>query len=103
MEDDIADSSHRTAIITAVITVIGSIVVALITNWDKFADSPKPNPSPQPSPLVQSIQPVTPSRSDDDVDSVINIAGSWRDPNNPGNESRITQAGNSFQFSDCFR
>jgi len=86
-----ADSSHRTTIIVAAITVIGAIVVALITNWDKFADSPKridpppiqPSPSVppvQPSPSVQPIQPVTPSRSDDAFDSVINIAGSWRDP-----------------------
>ena len=31
--------------------------------------------------------------------SVISIAGSWRDPNFPSNRSRITQDGNSFQFS----
>jgi hypothetical protein len=31
--------------------------------------------------------------------SVISIAGSWRDPNFPGNGSRITQDGNSFRFN----
>jgi hypothetical protein len=94
-----ADSSHRTAIIAAVITVIGSIVVALITSWDKFADSPKRIDTPliQASTPAPTIQPVTPVR--DDAASVINIAGSWHDPNNPGNGSRITQEGNAFQFN----
>jgi hypothetical protein len=93
-----ADSSHRATIIAAVIGAVGAIVVALIPYWDKLADSPKHIDSPpiQPSKLAQPTIPVTPIR--DDVASVINIAGSWRDPNNPDNGSRITQAGKSFQF-----
>jgi hypothetical protein len=45
----------------------------------------------------QPTRPVTPVR--DEVAAVIDIAGSWRDPNNSANGSRITQEGNSFQFN----
>ena len=94
-----SDSSHRTAIIAAVIGVIGSIVVALISNWDKFSDSPKriDIPTIQPSTPTHPVQPITPSRND--IAAVINIAGSWRDPNSPNDGYRITQEENLFQFN----
>jgi Protein of unknown function (DUF3455) len=102
MEEDMADSSHRTTIIAAVIGVIRSIVVALVTNLDKFADSSNrmATPSiqlstPAHTSTVQTSKRVTPPR--DDVASVLSIAGSWRDPNIPGNGSCITQEGSSFQ------
>ncbi len=76
-----AGSRYNATVIAAVITVVGSIAVALIANWDKFERSPTGAP---------------PAKT---VESVIKIAGHWRDPNMPGNGSRITQVGNSFQFT----
>ena len=97
-----AESSPRTAIIAAVITVTGSITVALIANWDKFSDSPKHVSAPA-SQAPASIPASTPAQSatpsTDRVVPVINIAGVWRDPDNPANGSRITQEGNSFRVN----
>jgi hypothetical protein len=93
-----ADSSSRTTITAAVIGVIGSVLVALIANWDKFTGAPNAITTPpiQSSAPAQPVPTVPPK---DDVPSVTNIAGTWRDVNYPTNGSRIVQEGNSFQFN----
>jgi hypothetical protein len=85
------DSSSNTAITAAVIGVVGSIAVALITNWDKFSGAPRNTDAPrieqstpaqtspqpataQPPPqsvAVQPVNPVTPVR--ESVPAMINI------------------------------
>ena len=75
-----ASSRYNATIFAAVITVVGSIVVALIANWDKFR-SPTVGPPPK------------------TVESVIKIAGTWRNIAIPGNKLLITQDGNSLQFT----
>ncbi len=80
------DSSNRTTIIVAIIGVIGSIIVAIISNWDKFTDSPQFDEITYETPLKN--KPHT-----------INIAGHWHDPNRPSDVSHINQQGNLFQFN----
>lgn len=87
------ESSSRVAIVVAVIGVIGTLGAALIANWDRiFAPSPKSPPtidSPRPT---QTEQRPPAARTP-------NIGGVWRDSNYPSNGSKITQDGNSFQFT----
>ena len=94
-----AESSYRATIITAVIGLIGSVVVAVITNWDKFTGVSGHGEKAS----VQTPAPVRPANPADTPGessaSVVDISGNWRDPNNPGNGSQISQAGGSFQFN----
>jgi hypothetical protein len=88
--------TSRATIVAAIIGVIGSIAVAVITNWEKFGDRAKPAdtvPAPSPAPAPADKQDA-PSKGS----PVINIAGTWRDSANPANGSRITQNGTTFEF-----
>jgi hypothetical protein len=91
----VADS-NRSTLIVAIIGLIGTLGAAVIANWDKIAGTPD-EPAHR--------QTVAPIRGPDDPPPpqpkkprVVNIAGTWRDPNYPMNYSRITQDGETFRF-----
>lgn len=109
-----ADTNYRTAIIVAAIPVIGTIVVGLFTNWDKVFPAPTPPPAPapapspappgpapnpQPGPVVQPDPPQPQPQPQPLAARTPNIAGSWRDVDDPGVGSQIVQDGNSFKFT----
>jgi hypothetical protein len=117
-----ADSSHRVAIAVAVIGVMGTLGAALIANWDKIfprapqapvtparpasepvqprrqAEPAPPPPQPArhadaaPRPLGTPAQPVR-------ANTTPQIAGVWRDADNPNNGTKIDQHGNQLQFT----
>lgn len=101
-----SESGTNATIVAAIIGVIGSITVALISNWDKFF--PKQAVTP-PAPTitgdtgtshgatttgkieVTTIPPaIAPAR--------IDIGGTWYNPAAPANGSFIVQQNNDFQF-----
>lgn len=95
-----SDSNHSTTIIVAVIGLIGSTVVALISNWDKFSGAPKvpkavvSTPMLSVSPVINSEEVITYKKP-----SIINISGNWGEPDTPTDGYSINQEGNLFQFS----
>jgi hypothetical protein len=107
-----ADSSHRVTIAVALIGVMGTLGAAVIANWDEiFSRSPQapvppvpPAPAasapaqpyreaePAPRPVTKSTQPVRASPT-------LQVAGLWRDADNPANGTKIDQDGNRLQFT----
>src|SRR5436190_22768959 len=70
------------------ITAFISAVTAFIVAINQFKTIPhNPSPVDVDSSAAHAVQ-----------SSVVSINGGWRDVNNPGNGSLITQNGNSFQF-----
>ncbi len=98
-----AESGPNATIVATVITVIGSVAVAVISNWNKIfpkpqvspppvtavAPEPAANASPPPSGKIQVAPPVP----------IIDISGTWYNPAAPANGSRIVQQNSGFQFS----
>jgi hypothetical protein len=74
------------------LVVIGGAIAVFLLGFGLLFKPPRPSPT-----AVQPAELVTPPSNG--PTSVINIAGNWRDLNYPSNRSRVTQEGNSFQFS----
>ena len=97
-----ASTGTNATIVAAVIGVIGSVAVALITNWDKFARKPESPPTQtQPTTAIAPQPAPTPERKPVRVEPApeINIAGRWTDPANYLNGSIIAQNGNSIRIN----
>jgi hypothetical protein len=104
-----ADSSHRVTIAVAIIGVIGTLGAALIANWEKiFPRAPealvKPSPRPEePVPAVRRAdpapRPVDGANQPVRADPMPQIAGLWRDADNPNNGTKIAQDGARLQFT----
>ncbi|MCI0695269.1 hypothetical protein L0337_25085 [candidate division KSB1 bacterium] len=99
-------------IFIGVVTTVLATVILYYLGFEKSASPPNvsrdtssstPFDREKKGELTQDLEKSQPTKRGtpfrDDVASVINIAGSWHDPNNPANGSRITQEGNSFQFN----
>lgn len=112
-----SESSGKVTIIVAVISLVTSIVVALISNWDKLFPSSAPqtatmhSPGTSSEPAAQAASPVasqpttsgsaagaasTPTSSDGA--GTVSVAGQWHDPADPQLSNRIEQSGTSISF-----
>lgn len=99
-----SESSTNATIVTAIIGVIGSIAVAIISNWDKIF----PGHANNQSAAIRS--PTVDMASNGETISAngrpnppptrppINISGNWRNPTAPANGSYIVQQNENFQF-----
>lgn len=99
-----SESSTNATIITAIIGVIGSIAVAIISNWDKiFPGHPNNQSDTIESPAVEiSNNGATTSAQSRPTPQPrqrpVNISGNWRNPTAPANGSYIAQQNENFQF-----
>lgn len=98
-----AESGSNATIIATVITVIGSVAVAVISNWDKISPKPQvsapPVTSAAPQPAPNGIQLANGNSEVPPTPAVIDISGTWYNPSAPANGSRIVQQNSGFQFS----
>lgn len=99
-----SESSTNATIITAIIGVIGSVAVALISNWDKIFPGHPNNQSvttESPAVDVSNHGETTSAHSRSTpppAQTTINIRGNWHNPTGPANGSYIVQQNENFQF-----
>jgi hypothetical protein len=97
-----AESNHNPTIIAAVIGVIGSICVAIISNWDKLTGHQTSavlpigqQVAPPVYPPIDKEKPVAAAQA-----PVIDISGDWYNPALPSaGGTHIEQQNDSFQFN----
>ncbi|OAI03707.1 hypothetical protein [Methylomonas methanica] len=96
-----AESNQNPAIAAAIIGVIGSISVAIITNWDKLTGQQKTAESPPTQQIATAIYPPIDKTKPAVVESlpVIDISGDWYNPAAPtAGGTHIDQQSDSFEF-----
>jgi hypothetical protein len=96
-----AESNPNPAIAAAIIGVIGSISVAIITNWDKLTGQQKEAASPPAQQMVTANYPPIAKTTPAVVESspVIDISGDWYNPAAPtAGGTHIDQQSDSFEF-----
>ncbi|WP_020481536.1 hypothetical protein [Methylomonas sp. MK1] len=96
-----AESNQNPAIAAAIIGVIGSISVAIITNWDKLTGQQKDAASPPAQQIVTATYPPIAKTTPAVVESspVIDISGDWYNPAAPtAGGTHIDQQSDSFEF-----
>ena len=92
-----ADSSHRVTIAVAIIGVMGTLGAALIANWDKvFPPAPQPLPKPAPAPAPR---PIDGQNAPVRAAPTPQVAGLWRDADNPNIGTNIAQDGTRLKFT----
>lgn len=89
-----ADPSHRVAIKVAVIGLAGTLGAALLSNWDKIF-SRAPQPKVVEEQFLNKPNPIEAPSADPSPD----ISGVWRDSDNPGNRTKVSQVDSRFSFT----
>jgi len=89
-----ADPSHRVAITVAIIGFAGTLGAALLSNWDKIFSR-----APQPSVVNEQRSNQTNPIEAPSADPTPNISGAWRDSDNPGNRTKVSQVASRFAFT----
>lgn len=85
--------------ITALITAVSGLIVA-INQFSSVKTSNSNNSQPDKHVDPPGEKDADPSPVRPTVATVIKIGGIWKDVNNPGNGSNLTQDGSSFQFEN---
>lgn len=89
-----ADPTHRVTITVAIIGLAGTLGAALLSNWDKIF-SRAPQPAVVNGQLADKTNPIkAPS-----ADPIPDISGAWRDSDNPGNGTNVSQVDSRFAFT----
>lgn len=88
-----SDANHPIAIVVAVIGVLGTLGAALIGNWETLFP-------PSSGPLSETRFPeATGIGASPSAGRPPNIAGLWRDRDDPRNRSQVIQEGDTFRFT----
>ncbi|AMK78458.1 MULTISPECIES: hypothetical protein [Methylomonas] len=96
-----AESNHNPTIVAAIIGVIGSISVAIISNWDKLTGQQKIADSTLTQPIAKTAYPPLDKEKPEVIPPtpLIDISGDWYNPAAPtAGGTHIEQQNDSFQF-----